>query len=137
MLRVENFLVDTEESDDRYISYHLSERMPIFNSLVDNEELFINVSRSIKLEMILNEVGNYLIWLTQCENELKTFFESELQDKVNDTWFKEIEVYRVNITFNSENDYGATISCGDPLFIDHTLEIDFDCKTIDGIRLIG
>lgn len=137
MLTIENFLVNIEESEDDYTSYNLSKRVPIFNYLVDDEELLINVWQSIKLEDILEKIADYLVWLNQCKNELKTFFESELQDKVSDTWFDEIEVYRANITFKSENDYGATIYFGEPIFIDHITEIDIYCKTIVDIRLNG
>jgi hypothetical protein len=68
---------------------------------------------------------------------LKSYYENKLNENVYDTWFDDIEVYRVDITFNDEYDYGATIYCGDRIFLGHALEIEFDQENIIDIRLNG
>ncbi len=45
--------------------------------------------------------------------------------------------YHASITFNRADDYGATISCGDPIISDHILEIDFEREEVADMRLNG
>ena len=61
----------------------------------------------------------------------------QLKEDVDDSWFNELEVYSADITFNSLEDYGATISCGDNILVDHILEFDFEKDQIVDIRMNG
>ncbi len=140
MLGVNDFIKNAEESDDRYICFNLGKSIRIFNDVIEDEDLsdvVINISSKIKLESIIDEIIGYIAWLSQCETELRTYYENELQEKVYDTWFDDIEVYHASITFNRADDYGATISCGDPIISDHTLEIDFEREEVADMRLNG
>ncbi|WP_010243300.1 hypothetical protein [Acetivibrio cellulolyticus] len=140
MLRLDDFIKNSEESDDRYTCYNLNKCIQIFNYSIEAEDLQevkIYISTNIQIESIFNEMVSYLTWFSKCETELRTYYEIELHEKVNDTWFDEIEVYRVDFTFNSKDDYGATISCGDTILVGHILEIDFEREQVTDIRLNG
>lgn len=128
------------ESDNRYICFNPKTNLQIFKHIIRNEDLedcFINVSVKIKLEEIIEKVSWYLEWINNCEKELKAFYENKLNEKVGQEWFSKIEVYSANITFNSVEDYGATISCGDTIFLDHILEFDFEKENVVDVRLNG
>lgn len=138
MLVLSNFIKNDEESDDRYACYNISVCVDIFSKTIEeSDELRINISKDTSLVKVLDGINQYLEWLCQCEDVLKKYYESELGEKVYDDWFKEIEVYNVDITFNSNSNYGATISCGDQVLRDHSLEIDFDKMQVEAIRLNG
>ncbi|CUH96771.1 hypothetical protein P22_2882 [Propionispora sp. 2/2-37] len=140
MLGVNDFIKNVEESDDRYICYNLGKDIRIFNYVIEDEELSnieIYISSNVHLGSIINEIIRYIAWFNQCETELRTYYENELHEKVYDTWFDDIEVYNARFTFNSADDYGATISCGDQIIPDHTLEIDFEKEEVADIRLNG
>lgn len=138
MLVLNNFIKNDEESDDRYTCYNISVCVDVFSKPIeDSDELRINISKDTSLVKVIDGINLYFEWLSQCEDVLKKYYESELGEKVYDDWFKEIELYNVDITFNSINDYGATISCGDQVLRDHSLEINFDRMQIEAIRLNG
>jgi hypothetical protein len=138
MLVLDNFIKNDEESDDNYSCYNISRCVDIFSKPIeDSDELKIYIKKDTSLVNLLVGINQYLEWLCHCEDVLKKYYESELGEKVYEDWFKEIEVYNVDITFNSINDYGATISCGDQIILDHSLEIDFDKMQVEAIRLNG
>jgi hypothetical protein len=140
MIEISNFIMNDEESDSRYMCYNLNTRIRIFNQLIrdeDLEEVYIYVANSIQLESIINHIRHYIDWFSACETELKSYYENKLGEKVYDTWFEDIEVYRVDLTFNNKYDYGATIYCGDRIYVDHALEIEFNKEKIGDIRLNG
>lgn len=140
MLKLSNFIKNEEDSDSRYICYNLNTSVRIFNYLMKDEELdeiYIYVSTSIKLIDVIKYVINYIDWFSACEDVLTSYYENKIGEKVYRTWFSEIEVYRIDFTFNDEYDYGATVYCGDRIYIDHSLEIDFDKTNILDIRLNG
>lgn len=140
MIKINNFIKNVEESDSRYICYNLNTSIRIFNHLlkdVDLEEAYIYVANDMQLVSAINHIVNYIDWFATCETVLKTYYENKLDEEVYDAWFSDIEVYRVDITFNNEYDYGATVHCGDRIYLDHALEIDFDKNNILDIRLNG
>ena len=140
VIEYRNFIRNDDESDSRYNCYNLTTSIRIFNHLIEDEnleEVYINVASNIELKTIISYIINYIEWFSECEYVLKSFYENRLDEKVYDTWFNDIEVYRVDITFNDDCDYGATIYCGDKVFLHHALEIEFDKKNILDIRLNG
>lgn len=138
MLEIKDFIRNDEETDDRYICFNINKCVKIFNqSIEDTEQLRINITNEILLENIISLINSYLEWLNQCEAVLKTYYEGELGEKVYEEWFNDIEVYSIDITFNSSQDYGATVCCGDQVIRDHILEVDFNQMNIEAIRLNG
>lgn len=140
VIELNNFIGNREESDDRYICYNLNKSIMIFNCLIEGENLSdvqIYVSNNIKLESIRKEILDYIEWFSKCKNILTSYYENRLNEKVPDKWFENIEIYRVDITFVNENDYGATIYCGDTVFLDHSLEIEFEKENVIDIILNG
>jgi hypothetical protein len=137
---VEHLIECVEESDNRYSCYTNNIPIQIFKHIMEAEELEevrIYVSHNYNLETLKNTIERYIQWFTECETVLRNYYENERGEKVYRNWFTEIEVYRVDITFNSEDDYGATIACGDNLLQDHTLIIYFDKEQIEAIHLNG
>lgn len=139
-MTVEQLTKDLDMSDDRYDCYHPTIPIQIFNCLIDTytaEECEINIPKEYDLLKILPLINNYLNWLKECNKELTSYFEKRLGEVIPKKWFENIEVYHFSVTFNSADDYGATISCGESIFIDHTVEFDFEKFHIVDDRLIG
>ncbi|WP_454190062.1 hypothetical protein [Paenibacillus sp. Marseille-Q7038] len=110
----------------------------IFKQLIKDEDLKDvreNISTNTQLDSIASKVESYIKWFTECETVLRNYYENELREQIHNYWFDEIEVYSVDITFNSKEDYGATIACGDNVLQDHILIIDFDREKIEAINL--
>jgi hypothetical protein len=140
MLKEMDFIKNDDESDGSYTCYNLTTSIRIFNYLITDEnleEVYIYVSDNAELTTIIGYIIHYIEWFGSCEKVLKSYYENKLNENVYDTWFDDIEVYRVDITFNDEYDYGATIYCGDRIFLGHALEIEFDQENIIDIRLNG
>jgi len=134
------FIELEEESDESYLCYVLQSAVQIFKHSVQEEDLNdvrIYVSTNTKLDSIANKIEDYVKWFSTCETVFREYYENELHKKVHKDWFNEIEVYRVDITFNSISDYGATISCGDNILQDHIMIVDFNREQIQAIHLNG
>lgn len=137
---VNNFIEMVEENDERYKCYGLKNTIQIFKQFIKDEDLDevrIYISTNTQLDSIMSKVESYINWFTECETVFRNYYENELREQVHKDWFKEIEVYSVNITFNSKEDYGATITCGDNVLQDHILIVDFDREQIEAINLNG
>ncbi|MGV2883635.1 hypothetical protein [Paenibacillus taichungensis] len=135
-----DFIELLEESDERYKCYVLKNTVQIFKQSIKDEDLNdvrIYISTTIQLDAIADVIDSYLHWLTECEAVFRNYYENELREKVHKDWFNEIEVYQVDITFNSKEDYGATIACGDNVLQGHIMIIDFDREHIQAIHLNG
>jgi len=134
------FIELEEESDESYRCYTLLNTVQIFKHYIQDEDLNdvrIYVSTNTSLNSIVIKIEDYIKWFSTCETVFREYYENELHEKVHKNWFNEIEVYRVDITFNSIADYGATISCGDNILHDHIMMIDFDQEHIQAIKLNG
>lgn len=134
------FIELEEESDESYRCYTLQNTVQIFKHCIQDEDLNdvrIYVSTNTPLDSMVNKIEDYIKWFSICETVFREHYENELQEKVHQNWFNEIEVYHADITFNSITDYGATISCGDYILHDHIMVIDFDREQIQAIHLIG
>lgn len=135
-----DFIELEEESDESYRCYTLQNTVQIFEHCIQDEDLNdvrIYVSTNTSLVSIDDKLEDYIKWFSTCGTVFREYYENELQEKVHQNWFNEIEVYRVDITFNSIADYGATISCGDNILRDHIMIIDFDREQIQAIHLNG
>lgn len=139
-MTIEQLIKDWDLSDDRYDCYHPIKSVEIFNYLLDEDTIKdceINISKKCNLIEILPLVNKYLEWFKECEHELTSYFQEKLGEALPDDWFKNIEVYHFSITFDTSNDFGATISCGDNILSDHILEFDFEMFQVVDDRLNG
>lgn len=135
-----HFVEIVENHDKNYKCYAFENPLQIFKQMIkdeDLEEVQLYISTRLQLDSIVEQVESYLQWLAECGSVLQNYYEQELGEPVHSTWFDEIEIYSVEITFNSEEDYGATISCGDSIIQDHILIIHFDKETVEAIHLNG
>jgi hypothetical protein len=48
----------------------------------------------------------------------------ETEEKADNEWYEELEIYSVLITINKEGKIFAEIACGDNYFEDHILDIE-------------
>lgn len=135
MITEKSFLIFDE--DNIYISYHPTEPIKIFNCKVDMSECEFNISKKLCWREILPVLTDYLEWLALCENELKCYFASKLEENLPRDWFRKIEVYSASITFLTLDDFGASIAFGESIFQDHTIELEFEQKEIVNDILIG
>jgi hypothetical protein len=137
---VDNLFEIVEEDDEWYKCYGINIPIQIFNHIMNGEELEevrIYLSHNLQLATLENKIERYIHWFTVCETVLRNYYENELKEKVYNNWFNDIEVYRVDITFISEDHYCATITCGDTLLQDHILMISFNREQIQCIHLNG
>lgn len=135
-----HFIELEEESDENYYCYIPQNTVQIFKQFLQDKDLNdvrIYVSTNIQLDSIAGKIEGYIKWFSTCETVLRKYYENELREQVHQDWFDEIEVYRADITFNSIEDYGATIACGDNILQDHIMIIDFDREQIQAIHLNG
>lgn len=130
-----------EQNDERYIRCEPIDEFRIFNITVDKEEadMFeILIAKGQDLQKLWPVVNMYMEWLNNCEKELTVYFQEQLGEKLPIHWMKDIEVYTVSIVFNSQDDYGATISLGAECIVgDHIIELDFEKDEIKDNRLVG
>ena len=80
---------------------------------------------------------NYLKWLGSCIDVVKRYIEELSGELLTEEWKDSIEINSVDVTFNNEEDYGATISFGECIYEDHIVEIDFEKEKIVDYRLEG
>lgn len=132
----ENFF-DKFDENDRLISYHPIKPIEIFNYRVEQSDCIINISKELTWIEVAPILTNYLEWLTICESKLIDYFRLKLKENLPHDWFKNIEVYSVDITFLALDDFGATISFGESIFPDHVIELDFEQFEIVSERLNG
>ena len=137
MMLEENHFDKLKTGDDRFISYHPTKSIEIFSHIVEPLNCIINVSNDLMWVEVFPILTSYLEWLAGCKNELINYFGRRLGEDLPEAWFRNIEVYDVDITFLTLNDYGATVSLGESLFPDHVIELDFEKYEIDNDRLNG
>lgn len=131
-----DFLQKLEEHDD-FISYRSVKPITIFGFELGCLGCEIFISKKIKIEEVLPVLGNYLEWLASCKNEVTAYFGSKLGEPLPDDWYKNIEVFSADITFVSLEDFGATISFGESLFPDHSIEFTIEQFEIVDDMLVG
>lgn len=127
-----------EDEDERYLCYKPKYECDVFGKKVDcdNYELFIKKDK--KQRYINNEVLiKYLKWLESCIDVVKRYIEELSGELLTEEWIDSIEIYSVDVIFNNEEDYGATISFGECIYEDHILEIDFEKEEIVDNRFKG
>lgn len=127
MISVDELKKDNSLSDNEYIIYHPTKPTYIFRSLLDsNEDCEINISVKCELIKIIPELSKYMEWLSHCENELIDYMQNIIDEKIPENWIDDIEIFNVFITFVDYDDFGATITFGESLFPDHSIEINFE-----------
>ena len=71
-------------------------------------------------------LNKYIDWLSDCKSEIIRYFENKTNDGKLENKPKEIEVYNASITFNSLEDFGATVVFGENASEDQIFELNFD-----------
>lgn len=136
-MELEDFLLDKELSDERYQCYHAAIPVNIFRDVLTDEDLEINIHVSCTLSDLLACVNDYLAWLQSCEEEVCGYYKELINEPLPKDWLESLTVYRASLTFDSSEDFGATISFGDSILSDHILEFDFEKQKVTGDRLDG
>lgn len=136
-MELEDFLLDKELSDERYQCYHAAIPVNIFRDVLTDEDLEINIHVSCTLSDLLACVNDYLAWLQSCEEEVCGYYKKLINEPLPKDWFESLSVYRASLTFDSSEDFGATISFGDSILSDHILQFDFEKQKVTGDRLDG
>lgn len=137
---INNLQKDELVSDKNYICYHPICDVKLFGYTLEKEEAHegdICISPQNKLIDVLPLINKYLDWLSDCRENLITYFEGVLEEDLPINWYDEIEIISFSITINNLNDYGATISFGESVFSDHIIELDFEKEEIIDNRLNG
>lgn len=131
----DNFFEKFDEYGE-FISYHPITPIQILGYKLDNHECEINISKTSSKEVIAPILIDYLKWLAWCENEVRCYFTSKLNESLPADWFQNIEVYNASITFVTPEDFGANISFGESIFPDHIVELYFEKYEIvdDGLN---
>jgi len=125
-----DFILAEDIEDDGYNCYFPSENEKIFGFSLNYDEYEIYVSKEYKIDDILSILSEYMDFLASCKKEILEYFKEKTGDKLPDEWYKNIEVYNVAITFNSPEDFGATVVFGDGSFEDNIFELVFEKSEI-------
>lgn len=131
------FILAENIEDDGYNCYFPSEKQKVFGSLVDYDEYEIYISKEFEISDILKELNVYMDFLSSCKKEVIEYFESKTGDKLPEEWFNTIEVYNASITFNSADDFGATVVFSEGELDDCIFELDFEKFEITDDRFEG
>lgn len=135
-MQFEDYLLIDE--DDEYVCYKFKVEKIIFGKEVDGDDYEINVAVEFRDQMNTNMVlDSYLRWLEGCVDIVAAYMEEVSGESLPDNWKESIDVYSVSITYNSEDDYGATIAFGESVFPDHIIELDYEKEEIIDNRLNG
>lgn len=138
MIEIDDLVIDISRTTEEYICYTLTQKIQLFSRKVrDDADCNIYISRKLRLGDILNKLIAYIDEINHSGEKLKSYYENLLNEKVYDNWFNDIEVFSVEITFISIDDYGTTIICSDQILQDHILEIYYDQNEIEQILLNG
>lgn len=127
-----------EDEDERYLCYKPKYECDVFGKKVDSDDYEVFIKKDKKQRYINNEVLiNYLKWLGSCIDVVKRYIEELSGELLTEEWKDSIEIYSVDVTFNDEEDYGATISFGECIYQNHIVEIDFEKEKIVDNRFNG
>ena len=113
------FILAEDIEDDGYNCY-----FPATNEKVFNYEIYI--SKDCVFDDIAPMLNKYIDWLSDCKSEIIRYFENKTNDGKLENKPKEIEVYNASITFNSLEDFGATVVFGENASEDQIFELNFD-----------
>ena len=84
--------------DDRFVSYRPTRSIEILRHIVEPLNCIINVSNELKWIEVFPILTSYLEWLAGCKNELIDYFHLRLGEDLPDAWFRNIEVYSVDLS---------------------------------------
>ncbi len=129
------FILAEDIEDDGYNCYIPSENVKVFGYLLDLDEYEIYVSKDYDIDDISPILNEYIEFLSGCKKEVLEYFEEKTGDKMPEEWFETIEVYNVAITFNSPEEFGATVVFGDGAFEDNIFELEFEKSEIVESRI--
>ncbi|WP_294358562.1 hypothetical protein [uncultured Clostridium sp.] len=140
ILTVNNFFLDANDSIKNFNCYNINKSVKILNYVLTNDgydKFKLWVKKDINLTNIIDTINLSLKYISSCKSDLTSFYEKLSGSSVYSNWFDDIEVYSIDLTFISDTDYEAIISCGDTLIPDHLLEIYIDNNKITDIILDG
>lgn len=133
-------ILDKNIVHDGYNCYRIVSGVKVFGYEIPEDELEyfnIYISKNTSMEKVLPIINRYLQWLSDCHEMLVTYFEEQLQEKVPENWYEEIEVIQVSLVINNMEDYGATITFGESIFCDHVIELNLEKEEIEDCILNG
>ncbi len=138
-MKLDNFEINKENSDERYICYSLNKDTKILNKAIcvhDDIDMEINISVNCSIENVLGVLNDYLDFLNNCKEKLVSYIELEANEELPSDWFDDFDIISVSITINTENDYGTVIVIDDDYF-GHVIELYFDMEEIVDCILVG
>lgn len=136
-IKMRELVLEKFDEDDRFIYYHPTAPIKIFNFELDMSECDINICQKLDRSEVAPILANYLEWLMLCKDKVSGYFSSKLGERLPEDWFENIEVYSASLTFITLEDFGATISFGESIFPDHIIEFYFDKYEITNDVLNG
>ena len=130
-------LLQEFDEDDLYVGYNPVTPIKIFGYELEPSECEIYISSKLQIAEIAPALSQYLDWLAFCKAEATEYFCSKLGEKLPEDWFETLEVYSVEITFTTLEDFGAVITFGESTLPDHVVEFTIDKFTIKNDLLMG
>ncbi|UNK16316.1 hypothetical protein MNQ98_17510 [Paenibacillus sp. N3/727] len=126
-----------DEQGSDWQNYEIDKSIMIFGSPFDGKSLGITVHNDVELTNSTNTLTEYIDWLGLCKDVLQKFYNEEFEDEADDEWYESLEVYRVQVTVINTGDTFAEITCGDNIWSDHLLDIEFNGKEIETMGYDG
>ncbi|SMF83780.1 hypothetical protein SAMN05661091_2453 [Paenibacillus uliginis N3/975] len=135
-LTMENVKKKDEQGSD-WQNYEIDKSIIIFGYLFDGKSLGITVHNDVELTNSTNTLTEYIDWLGHCKDVLQKFYNEKFEDEADDEWYESLEVYRVKVTVIKTGDTFAEITCGDNIWSDHLLDIEFNGKEVETMGYDG
>ncbi|MGM1049741.1 MAG: hypothetical protein ACQEXX_26900 [Bacillota bacterium] len=133
-------MADIKKKDEQgsdWKNYEIDKSIMIFGYLFDGKSLKITVHKDVELINNTNTLTEYIDWLGHCRDVLQKFYNEKFEDEADDEWYESLEVYRVKVTVIKTGDTFAEITCGDNIWSDHLLDIEFNGKEVETMGYDG
>ncbi|MBT9778011.1 hypothetical protein GPL15_16040 [Clostridium sp. MCC353] len=114
---MKELLLEKFDEDGRFIYYHPTASVKIFDFELEKSECDINICKKLDRIEVAPILTNYLEWLTLCKDKVSDYFSSKLGERLPEDWFENIEVYSASLTFITLEDFGAAINFGESIFL--------------------
>lgn len=122
----EDFILDNEIEEEDYICYHPTEDKEVFGNLLDKDEYEIYISKECNLNEISSKLTEYMNWFSLCKDEVVEYLKNNSGEEQPEEWFSTIEVYNIEIIFNSPDDFSAIVTLGKSIDENCIIEVDFE-----------
>ncbi len=132
--KIEHFI---ETKSSKYFT-NFEYKMPVvIFGKVFSKPLLVCVDKKIKVTNFWESVVEYILFLGDCKQKLIRYYNKNMEDEASDEWYESLEIFSVTIDISAKGKLCARITCGDELWEDHLLDIEFEKEKITDMTYDG